>query len=84
MAGDAVVDPATVFGMMFGSDMFEEYIGQLAMASIASMGLEENLSREALQAKLELLNQVTETLESRPYTLVWCTRGQCPSVGPGS
>lgn len=80
MTGDAVVDPATVFGMMFGSDMFEEYVGQLAMASVASMGLEEKLPREALQAKLQLLNEVTETLNLRPYTLGCCTNERCSSV----
>eukprot|EP00245_Coleochaete_scutata_P015840 TRINITY_DN719_c0_g1_i1.p1 TRINITY_DN719_c0_g1~~TRINITY_DN719_c0_g1_i1.p1 ORF type:complete len:376 (-),score=83.30 TRINITY_DN719_c0_g1_i1:228-1355(-) len=48
---EGMVDPVALFGMMFGSDKFEEYIGQLKMASIAGLAMEG--AQEDLLAKLK-------------------------------
>lgn len=54
-----MMDPAQVFGMMFGSEVFEEYVGQLRLATAVSaatesMGNNEETSDEtAVQAGLD-------------------------------
>jgi hypothetical protein len=43
-----MLDPAAVFAMFFGSEMFEDYVGELAMASLASMDFEDRAGTQKL------------------------------------
>ncbi|RZC31739.1 Chaperone protein dnaJ 10, partial [Glycine soja] len=54
---EAIIDPAAIFAMLFGSELFEEYIGQLAMASMASMDIfteGEQFDSKKLQEKMRV------------------------------
>ncbi|KAL8130692.1 hypothetical protein V2J09_019847 [Rumex salicifolius] len=60
---DAIIDPAAIFAMLFGSELFEEYIGQLAMASMASMDIfteGEEFDSRKLQDKMRVVQKERE------------------------
>ncbi|XP_024989754.1 chaperone protein dnaJ 10-like isoform X1 [Cynara cardunculus var. scolymus] len=74
---EAIIDPAAIFAMLFGSELFEDYIGQLAMASMASMDIfteGEQFDAKKLQEKMKIVQKEREekliqTLKDRliPY-----------------
>jgi hypothetical protein len=54
---EGIIDPAAIFAMLFGSELFEDYIGQLAMASMASLdnfGDDENIDTKKLAEKMQV------------------------------
>ncbi|KAL4600588.1 hypothetical protein ACB092_11G209600 [Castanea dentata] len=56
---DTMLDPMAVFALLFGSELFEEYIGHLAVASMASSELvSESDNPEKLHEKLKATSGV--------------------------
>lgn len=58
LADDQFMDPTAVFGMVFGSDAFEEYIGQLQMAMMA--GLTGEPDQEQTEQRLQVMQMERE------------------------
>uniref|UniRef100_A0ACD6AJB2 Uncharacterized protein n=2 Tax=Avena sativa TaxID=4498 RepID=A0ACD6AJB2_AVESA len=75
---EGIIDPAAIFAMLFGSELFEDYIGQLAMASMASLdnfGDDENIDTKKLQEKMqdvqkEREEKLAEILKNRLHLYV--------------
>ncbi|KAK4773277.1 hypothetical protein SAY87_028296 [Trapa incisa] len=58
---EAMLDPTAVFALLFGSELFEDYIGHLAVASMASSELAINCdSPEKLHDKLKTVQKERE------------------------
>ncbi|TVT99158.1 hypothetical protein EJB05_48302 [Eragrostis curvula] len=75
---EGIIDPAAIFAMLFGSELFEEYIGQLAMASMASLdnfGEDENIDARKLHEKMQAVqkereDKLAEILKNRLHIYV--------------
>lgn len=71
LSNETMLDPTAVFGMLFGSELFEEYIGQLAMASVATMDLgtedpakaQEKMKEIQLERQKKLATSLEQKLE---------------------
>ncbi|KAL4182668.1 hypothetical protein AMTRI_Chr11g151330 [Amborella trichopoda] len=60
---EGMLDPATIFTMLFGNELFEDYIGQFAMASMASFDIsneEEGLNFKKLQEQMKVIQSERE------------------------
>ncbi|KAJ3707344.1 hypothetical protein LUZ61_011049 [Rhynchospora tenuis] len=75
---DGIIDPAAIFAMLFGSELFEEYIGQLAMASMSSLdvfGEGDQIDAKKLQDKMRAVQKereekLAETLKNKLHLYV--------------
>lgn len=72
MSGDQMMDASAVFGMLFGSARFEEYVGQLQMAMVASVSQDNPGANQ---------QQIMATLRVRPSATMRATYA-CPNALP--
>ncbi|KAL1554299.1 chaperone protein dnaJ 10-like isoform X1 [Salvia divinorum] len=50
---DSMVEPTVLFGMMFGNEMFENYVGQLRLLSLTPAEFDPDVPPEVQKPKLE-------------------------------
>ncbi|MBA0631534.1 hypothetical protein Godav_000399 [Gossypium davidsonii] len=59
----SMLDPSAVFGMAFGSDYFDEYVGTLAMATLSSLEVEFEESLVDKEARTQKIREKMEVLQ---------------------
>ncbi|KAL8060370.1 hypothetical protein ABFX02_02G020900 [Erythranthe guttata] len=63
---DSMVDPTVLFGMMFGNEIFENYVGQLSLLSSPPPEFDPELPPEVQKPKLEkILKALQEEREEK-------------------
>ncbi|XP_020578964.1 chaperone protein dnaJ 10-like [Phalaenopsis equestris] len=71
---DNMMDPSAVFGMIFGSEFFEDYVGQLTLATVASVEVEESLSPIVRNQKIH--DKLKELQREREQKLIQNLKGR--------
>ncbi|KAL1300729.1 hypothetical protein HN51_045381 [Arachis hypogaea] len=66
---DSMIDPTAVFGMVFGNDLFEDYIGVLSFISMATIEIEDNIQDPEAQ-KQRFLEKLKERQKERELKLI--------------
>jgi hypothetical protein len=78
---DAIIDPAAIFAMLFGSELFEEYIGQLAMASMSSLDVfveGDQIDSKKLQDKMRVpISLLKFPVPTTPFSLLRHLQRRC-------
>nr|KYP73256.1 Chaperone protein dnaJ 10 [Cajanus cajan] len=68
---ETMLDPMAVFALLFGSELFEDYIGHLAVASMASSGLAD---------ETEDPDKLNEKLKARIITILFVVKSDFNST----
>ncbi|KAI3424846.1 hypothetical protein D9Q98_008232 [Chlorella vulgaris] len=65
-----LMDPGALFGVLFGSDVFEDYVGQLQLATVVTIAAEGGSGGAAQPSQEELRSKMAATQKEREAKLV--------------